>query len=81
MGRIDILVNNAGITKDNLLIRMKKEDWDAVIGVNLTGVFNCTKAVSSLMMKQRYGKIINIARSSARWAILARPITRRAKAG
>jgi 3-oxoacyl-[acyl-carrier protein] reductase len=61
MGRIDILVNNAGITKDNLLIRMKKEDWDAVIGVNLTGVFNCTKAVSSLMMKQRYGKIINIA--------------------
>ena len=59
--RIDILVNNAGITKDNLLIRMKKEDWDAVISVNLTGVFNCTKAVSSLMMKQRYGKIISIA--------------------
>lgn len=61
MGRIDILVNNAGITKDNLLIRMKKEDWDAVIGVNLTGVFNCTRAISSLMMKQRCGKIINIA--------------------
>lgn len=61
MGRIDILVNNAGITKDNLLIRLKKEDWDAVIEVNLTGVFNCTRAVSSLMMKQRYGKIINIA--------------------
>lgn len=60
-GRIDILVNNAGITKDNLLIRMKKEDWDAVIGVNLSGVFNCTKAISSLMMKQRCGKIINIA--------------------
>jgi 3-oxoacyl-[acyl-carrier protein] reductase len=61
MGRIDILVNNAGITKDNLLIRMKKEEWDAVIGVNLSGVFNCTKAVSSLMMKQRYGKIVSIA--------------------
>ncbi len=61
MGRIDILVNNAGITKDNLLIRMKKEEWDAVLSVNLTGVFNCTKAVGTLMMKQRYGKIINIA--------------------
>lgn len=61
LGRIDILVNNAGITKDNLLIRMKKEDWDAVLSVNLSGVFNCTKAVSSLMMKQRCGKIINIA--------------------
>ncbi len=61
MGRIDILVNNAGITKDNLLIRMKKEEWDAVLAVNLTGVFNCTKAVGTLMMKQRYGKIINIA--------------------
>jgi 3-oxoacyl-[acyl-carrier protein] reductase len=60
-GRIDIMVNNAGITKDNLLIRMKKEEWDAVLSVNLSGVFNCTKAVSSLMMKQRYGKIINIA--------------------
>ncbi|HVN67213.1 MAG TPA: 3-oxoacyl-[acyl-carrier-protein] reductase [Candidatus Sulfotelmatobacter sp.] len=61
MGRIDILVNNAGITKDNLLIRMKKEEWNAVLGVNLTGVFNCTKVVSTLMMKQRYGKIVSIA--------------------
>lgn len=60
-GRIDILVNNAGITKDGLLIRMKKEDWAAVLAVNLTGVFNCTKAVSTLMMKQRYGKIVSIA--------------------
>jgi len=60
-GRIDILVNNAGITKDNLLLRMKKEEWDAVISVNLSGVFNCTKLVSRLMMKNSYGKIINIA--------------------
>lgn len=60
-GKIDILVNNAGITKDGLLVRMKKEDWDAVINVNLTGVFNCTKVISSLMMKQRSGKIVNIA--------------------
>jgi len=61
MGKIDILVNNAGITKDTLLMRMKIEDWKAVIDINLTGVFNCTKAVSTLMMKQRYGKIVNIA--------------------
>ncbi|MFA4844033.1 MAG: 3-oxoacyl-[acyl-carrier-protein] reductase [Candidatus Margulisiibacteriota bacterium] len=61
LGKVDILVNNAGITKDNLLIRMKKEDWDAVINVNLTSVFNCAKAAAGLMMKQRYGKIINIA--------------------
>jgi len=60
-GRVDILVNNAGITRDTLLVRMKKEDWDAVIGVNLTGVFNMTKAAASVMMKQRAGKIINIA--------------------
>ncbi len=61
LGKIDILVNNAGITKDTLFIRMKKEDWDAVINVNLTGVFNVSKAVALLMMKQRSGKIINIA--------------------
>ncbi|MFD2171412.1 3-oxoacyl-[acyl-carrier-protein] reductase [Tumebacillus lipolyticus] len=59
-GRIDILVNNAGITRDNLLMRMKEEDWDAVINTNLKGVFNCTKAVSRPMMKQRSGRIINI---------------------
>lgn len=61
LGKIDILVNNAGITRDGLFIRMKKEDWDAVLSVNLSGVFNCTKAVSSLLIKQRSGKIINIA--------------------
>ncbi|MFA4943556.1 MAG: 3-oxoacyl-[acyl-carrier-protein] reductase [Lentisphaeria bacterium] len=60
-GRIDILVNNAGITRDNLLIRMKEEDWDAVIAVNLKGVFNCIKAVARPMMKQESGKIVNIA--------------------
>lgn len=60
LGRIDILVNNAGINKDNLLIRMKEEDWDAVLGVNLKGVFNVTKAAVKYMMKQRYGRIISI---------------------
>ncbi|BCJ85152.1 3-oxoacyl-[acyl-carrier-protein] reductase [Effusibacillus dendaii] len=59
-GRVDILVNNAGITRDNLLIRMKEEEWDEVIAINLKGVFNCTKAVTRPMMKQRYGRIINI---------------------
>lgn len=60
-GRIDILVNNAGITKDTLLLRMKLEQWQAVIDLNLTGVFLCTKAVSKTMLKQRSGRIINIA--------------------
>lgn len=59
-GRIDILVNNAGITRDNLLMRMKEEDWDAVMNTNLKGVFNCTKSVSRVMMKQRSGRIINM---------------------
>ena len=58
--RIDILVNNAGITRDTLLLRMKPEDWNAVIDLNLTGVFLCTKAVSKVMLKQRSGRIINI---------------------
>lgn len=60
-GQIDILVNNAGITRDTLLLRMKPEDWQAVINLNLTGVFLCTRAVSKLMLKQRSGRIINIA--------------------
>ncbi|SHI64585.1 3-oxoacyl-[acyl-carrier-protein] reductase [Propionispora hippei] len=59
-GRIDILVNNAGITRDNLLMRMKEEDWDAVINTNLKGIFNCTKTIARVMMKQRSGKIINM---------------------
>lgn len=59
-GRIDILVNNAGITRDGLLMRMKDEDWDAVISINLKGTYLVTKAVSRLMMKQRYGRIVNL---------------------
>jgi len=59
-GRVDILVNNAGITRDNLLVRMSQEEWQTVLDVNLTGVFNCIKAVTRTMMKQRAGKIINI---------------------
>ena len=60
-GSLDILVNNAGITKDNLIMRMKDDEWDDVININLKGVFLCTKAVSRQMMKQRSGRIINIA--------------------
>ena len=60
-GRVDILVNNAGITRDGLLMRMKDEDWDAVLTVNLRGAFLCTRAVSKVMTKQRCGRIINIA--------------------
>ena len=59
-GKLDILVNNAGITKDNLLMRMKEDEWDDVININLKGVFLCTKAVTRQMMKQRSGRIINI---------------------
>lgn len=59
-GSIDVLVNNAGITRDTLLLRMKPEDWQAVIDLNLTGVFLCTRAVSKIMLKQRSGRIINI---------------------
>jgi 3-oxoacyl-[acyl-carrier protein] reductase len=59
-GRIDILVNNAGITRDNLILRMKETEWDAVLGVNLKGAFNCIRAVSKPMVKQRGGRIINI---------------------
>ena len=59
-GKIDILINNAGITKDTLLMRMKRADWDSVMQTNLTGAFFCTQAVISSMLKQRWGRIINI---------------------
>jgi len=59
-GRLDILVNNAGITRDNLIMRMKDEEWQRVIDINLTGAFNCTKAAVRPMMRQRSGRIINI---------------------
>ena len=59
--KINILINNAGITRDNLILRMSDQEWDSVIGVNLKGVFNCTKAASKFLLKQRSGRIVNIA--------------------
>ena len=59
-GRLDILVNNAGITRDQLLLRMKRDDWDAVVATNLTGTFLCTQSVLKTMLKQRSGRIISI---------------------
>lgn len=59
-GKIDIMVNNAGITKDGLVMRMKEEDFDNVIRVNLKGVFNCLKSITPIMMRQKHGKIINL---------------------
>jgi 3-oxoacyl-[acyl-carrier protein] reductase len=59
-GKVDILINNAGITRDTLMLRMKREDWDAVIATNLTGAFTCTQAVLKGMVKQRYGRIVTI---------------------
>ena len=60
LGNINILINNAGITRDNLLVRMKEEDWDQVLQINLKGVFNCTKAVIRGMMSSRWGRIVSI---------------------
>ncbi len=59
-GRIDLLVNNAGTTRDNLIVRISDADWDLVLGINLKGAFNCSKAAVRPMMKQRYGRIVNI---------------------
>jgi 3-oxoacyl-[acyl-carrier protein] reductase len=59
-GRVDILVNNAGITRDNLLLRLEEKDWDMVLDVNLKGAFFCTKAAARIMMKNRWGRIVNI---------------------
>ncbi|MGD2096375.1 MAG: 3-oxoacyl-[acyl-carrier-protein] reductase [Desulfobacterales bacterium] len=60
-GQIDVLINNAGITRDGLIMRMKEEDWDAVISVNLKSAFNCIKAISKIMVRQKSGRIINLA--------------------
>lgn len=60
-GRVDILVNNAGITKDGLLVRMKENDWNMVLNINLKGAFTCMRLAAKTMMKQRYGRIVNIA--------------------
>lgn len=59
-GKVDIMINNAGITKDTLLLRMKEEDFDKVIEVNLKGVFNCLKAITPVMIRQKFGKIVNL---------------------
>jgi len=57
---VDILVNNAGVTRDNLILRMKDEDWETVLGINLKGAFNCARAAARGMLKNQYGRIINI---------------------
>jgi len=80
-GRIDILVNNAGIVKDSLLLRMKEENWDQVLDVNLKGTFNCTKAAIKFMVKQRSGKVVNIASISGEMGNIGQANYSASKAG
>ena len=80
-GKVDILVNNAGITRDNLIMRMDEAEWDAVIDINLKGVWNCSKAVIRAMMKQRYGRIVNISSCRGWQDRPGRPTTRRPRPG
>ena len=80
-GRVDILVNNAGVTRDNLIMRMSEEDCDMVLNVNLKGAFSCTKAVIRPMMKQRFGRIINISSLAARGLGVVGPHYAASKAG
>lgn len=80
-GRIDILVNNAGIVKDSFLLRMKEESWDMVLGVNLKGTFNCTKAAAKFMAKQKSGKIVNIASVSGEMGNIGQANYSASKAG
>lgn len=80
-GKVDILVNNAGINRDMLLMRMKEEDWDAVLDTNLKGVFLCTKAVTRPMMKARYGRVINIGSVSGLLGVPGQANYSAAKAG
>ncbi len=78
-GSPTVLVNNAGITRDNLLMRLKEEDWDVIINTNLTSVFRLSKAVLRGMMKAKYGRIINISSVVGEQAMLGKPIMRRQK--
>ena len=80
-GRIDILVNNAGITRDNIIMRLDESDWDDVLDINLKGTFNCSKAVIRTMMKQRYGRIINITSVSGQAGQVGKTNYSAAKAG
>lgn len=80
-GRIDILVNNAGITRDNIIMRLDESDWDDVLDINLKGTFNCSKAVIRTMMKQRYGRIINITSVSGQAGQVGQTNYSAAKAG